>query len=81
MLIDKLNPVTRSKTPTNIADDKECSFRPHINAISSELINKGDKSQKPPVWESLYKYHNEKSAILEEKRKQAEINRDKQDGM
>jgi hypothetical protein len=79
-LLDKKNSVTRSRTPTHVKDETECSFRPQINPISAEIATKGEKSQKPPVWEALYKYHNEKSVAMEEKRKLAEIDRDKQDG-
>jgi len=73
----------RSKTPTNLPEDLECSFRPKINPISAELAEKSyqNDEQPKPKWESLYELNSKKQEYLEQKRKLMELEKEKEERM
>ncbi|CAI2383507.1 unnamed protein product [Moneuplotes crassus] len=68
--------ILRSKTPSKIPEEEECSFQPRINEISGYLAKKNNIDEKPPVWEQLYKLNSERKQVLEQKRlkKEQEMN-------
>ena len=58
-------------------NDKECSFVPQINPISASLACRSSKEQENEnVWESLYKLDEQRRQWLEQKARQAQLEKE-----